>query len=47
MLFMGEMCLCCLMDVVSDGLCCDIEVLNAFNSCLNKFGFKVLVLFVD
>ena len=37
----GEMCLRRPTDAASDGPRCDTEVLNAFNSCLNKFGFKV------
>lgn len=36
----GEVCLC--RPTGPDGvLRCDAEVLHAFNSCLNKFGFKV------
>ena len=37
----GEICLRRPTDAASDGPRCDTEVLNAFNSCLNKFGFKV------
>lgn len=36
----GEVCLCRPVDE-SGAVRCDVEVLNAFNSCLNKFGFNV------